>query len=270
MSRTMFVRRDNSSRTESPFARLSARRSGFTLIELLVVIAIISLLVSILLPSLNKAKELAKKTLCLANLRHIGLAVAMYAQDYDSAYPSTPNVYQWYPAFSYGGDANRPDIYGTSVPVIEPEDRILNPYTDSLDLYRCPSDSGVTADWGQVDLPRTYDWYGTSYFFNAGLLVNPDPSDGITDGTGSNGHRDYIYDGAGLYARKLEDIDAPDLKIMIHERTMTVYGQWVRPWHALSGPDQYTVTIVFADSHADYFPNAIGSWVGDVPGEWKW
>ena len=56
---------------------------GFTLIELLVVIAIISLLVSILLPSLNKAKDLAKSVICLSNVRHIGMAAILYTEDYE-------------------------------------------------------------------------------------------------------------------------------------------------------------------------------------------
>ena len=56
---------------------------GFTLIELLVVIAIISLLVSILLPSLNRAKELGKSLKCLTNLRHIGVAAILYTEDFE-------------------------------------------------------------------------------------------------------------------------------------------------------------------------------------------
>lgn len=59
-----------------------ARRRGFTLVELLVVIGIIALLISILLPSLNRARESAKTTQCLSNLRQIGNALATYAAEW--------------------------------------------------------------------------------------------------------------------------------------------------------------------------------------------
>ena len=63
------------------------RTKGFTLIELLVVIAIIALLVSILLPSLNRARELAKRAMCAANLNGIGKAIALYHGENNDAWP---------------------------------------------------------------------------------------------------------------------------------------------------------------------------------------
>ena len=63
------------------------RPAGFTLIELLVVIAIISLLVSILLPSLRSAKDLAKRAVCASNLNNIGRGIAQYGNEYDGRLP---------------------------------------------------------------------------------------------------------------------------------------------------------------------------------------
>jgi prepilin-type N-terminal cleavage/methylation domain-containing protein/prepilin-type processing-associated H-X9-DG protein len=74
------------------------KQSGFTLIELLVVIAIIAILAAILFPVFAQARESARQTSCLSNMKQIGLAMTMYAQDYDERFPperilnATPNT----------------------------------------------------------------------------------------------------------------------------------------------------------------------------------
>ena len=76
---------------------MAVGRTGhaFTLIELLVVVAIISLLISILLPSLRTAKELARRAVCAANQHQWALAFQLYAPEYDDLYPESPIWANW-------------------------------------------------------------------------------------------------------------------------------------------------------------------------------
>jgi len=71
------------------------RRNGFTLIELLVVIAIIAILAAILFPVFARAREKARQSSCVSNLKQMGLAMHMYASDYDERLPWN---YAWVPA----------------------------------------------------------------------------------------------------------------------------------------------------------------------------
>jgi prepilin-type N-terminal cleavage/methylation domain-containing protein len=70
-------------------------RTAFTLIELLVVIAIISILAAILFPIFAQAKQAAKKTACLSNLKQMGLAMGLYLADSDDSHPNTGDPYLW-------------------------------------------------------------------------------------------------------------------------------------------------------------------------------
>jgi len=99
--------------------------TGFTLIELLVVIAIIAILAAILFPAFARARENARRTSCLSNLKQIGLGVMQYTQDYDEIYP----MKRW----SGTGDSALNDTYSWR--------RITYPYTKSSQIYTCPSNT---------------------------------------------------------------------------------------------------------------------------------
>jgi prepilin-type N-terminal cleavage/methylation domain-containing protein len=123
------------------------RPVGFTLIELLVVIAIIALLVSILMPSLQQAKELAIRTKCGAQLHHVSLAIHMYAEDnddwmpfarYNFPYEGADLVTYWTPA----GSTQR---LGLLYARFDLDDSDAG-YIDELDMLYCPGRMSETVD----------------------------------------------------------------------------------------------------------------------------
>lgn len=152
-------------------------RKAFTLVELLVVIGIIAVLISMLLPALNKARAQAAKTKCLSNIRQLMLACNMYAAENKgqlpycnwgdangSSYPTSGGVYAYGWLFSmpdkrtgYGapidGTWAQPNYPSTGV-----ETGILWPYLHELAVYRCPIDT-------ETSLWQNTEWL-TSYLMN--------------------------------------------------------------------------------------------------------
>ena len=105
------------------------RRPAFTLIELLVVIAIIAILAAILFPVFAQAREQARQTTCLCNLKQLGTGLMMYAQDYDETLPAWP--FSGKP----GGVFNDPRfrVWGYSLWV----DAVM-PYVKNRAVFSCP------------------------------------------------------------------------------------------------------------------------------------
>jgi prepilin-type N-terminal cleavage/methylation domain-containing protein/prepilin-type processing-associated H-X9-DG protein len=108
------------------------RRKAFTLIELLVVIAIIAILAAILFPVFARARESARRSSCLSNMKQIGLGVMMYVQDYDETYPRTMQC------------KNDIATCTTSSPFNYWYDNI-QPYIKSTQVFNCPSSSISTS-----------------------------------------------------------------------------------------------------------------------------
>ena len=100
------------------------RKSGFTLIEVLVVISIIALLAALLFPVFARARENARRTSCLSNLKQIGLGLMQYTQDYDEQ-----NTRSWYGVNSGPSDAT--DKYKWM--------DAIYPYVKSEQIFNCPS-----------------------------------------------------------------------------------------------------------------------------------
>jgi len=125
---------------------------GFTLIELLVVIAIIAILAAMLFPTFARARESARASTCLSNLKQIALATLLYAQDYDERFPLA-EYWGEYPVKQYWfGYRLGPGQFDTSR-------GLLQPYLKTDEIQRCPSFVG-----------RIYLGNTTGYGYNYGYV----------------------------------------------------------------------------------------------------
>ena len=175
------------------------RLHGFTLIELLVVIAIIAILAAILFPVFAQAREKARQTSCLSNLKQIGLGTMQYVQDYDETYTGM-------------GSIANPINGGTSSYV--PYDALIKPYVKSDEVFKCPSDDAYDR------LPASsFAYWDGAYATKAALRsyqlvgqLNTAEVGGVDPNTGIGG----VY-GVPFNGHPQSDVDSPSDTILLVE-----------------------------------------------------
>ncbi|MDX1935079.1 MAG: DUF1559 domain-containing protein [Capsulimonadales bacterium] len=163
--------------------------NAFTLIELLVVIAIIAILAAILFPVFAQARDKARQTACLSNMKQIGLAAMMYYQDYDERGPIVWQ-YGWEGQWQFG-----PSYWDVAVaPYIGQRVRPgIGADRPNTGIFRCPSDSVARVTEYQSDTPRSYSVNTAYAWWGNGLGA----ADRITvPGAGAGGDGELVIMGA--------------------------------------------------------------------------
>ncbi|MBW3637347.1 MAG: DUF1559 domain-containing protein [Armatimonadetes bacterium] len=135
------------------------QRRGFTLIELLVVIAIIAILAAILFPVFGRARENARRSSCLSNMKQMGLAAMQYVQDYDEIYPMSriSNITETPPN----------GVFWATTTWFWPQ--TLHAYHKSEQVFRCPSVNFAGT-------PQNLNYGANGYIMpTSGTACPPDP-----------------------------------------------------------------------------------------------
>ncbi|HJN18110.1 MAG TPA: DUF1559 domain-containing protein [Armatimonadota bacterium] len=211
-----------------------SQRRGFTLIELLVVIAIIAILAAILFPVFARAREKARQTSCLSNMKQIGLANEMYKQDFDEKYPT-----RWY--CCAGGTSPLPWPF------------VLEPYMKNTQLLVCPSEGG-------------HDWYG-----NAGCCagyIGGFPAVTPFPGRISYGQNWNLNSASGVSDA---DVERPAEKYAFLETDWMPRSFAIPLWancgcDVLGFPHNEGMNVAFCDGHAKW----LGETVVQMPNSTAW
>ena len=194
------------------------QRKAFTLIELLVVISIIALLIALLLPSLNKAREMAKVTQCSSQIKGIGLSINIYAADYQNTAPTEKaNIFNVgpIPAMPGSGGAIRATRY-----------RMTSDWNAQLAETLDPGPSGSYPGYSRLFVP-----------VGLGLLLNHT----IANATGGTATKDLVWSDAG-YINNIDLMFCPNSRV---EKAVSIdqpppnvaTSAWALRAHWLDGDD---------------------------------
>jgi prepilin-type N-terminal cleavage/methylation domain-containing protein len=228
-------------------------RRAFTLVELLTVIAVIALLAALLFPVFARAREAARATACLSNLKQIGLAVQLYLQDYDNVFPMNrlPDSTHTFAGCTATGKEPEGGLFGSSITW----KRVLFTYIKNSKVLECPSNTYAWRPSGVSDIPgdatNVYysksEWLANSYAYNGSFFHEAVPP--------------CWYGESRERPRFLTEISEPASLILLLESRFSFpdLGDWFIPLRApgssSDGPFQSHNQIcnwLFADQHAKH------------------
>lgn len=221
--------------------------AGFTLIELLVVISIISLLISILLPALSKARESARIITCGSQMRQQGYAFEMYMGDYAGRVPNAYAGSAASPSYSsliYVGNTGQFSTYASLTTSM----RLLSRYlgatgtNDLVPAAHCPGDTIPYNAYANFHTAT-----GTSYMYNIrdtvrGLVYGPDKVATIDKRSG------ILFSEINVPSRFVTGGDYGGTIVAVFGTGIFASEPQVRLWH---DPDKYN--LLFGDGHVGYF-----------------
>lgn len=210
------------------------RCNGFTLIELLVVVSVIAMLLAILLPTLRRAKAVAKRVACQSNLKQIATAWNMYLDDYDGQFYQMTNA-----NLNYGGWKGmvglfpRPlNSYLNLAPVLETE--------HEAKVFCCPADRGGVP--GYAVREPAYRYLGTSY--NANILLIGQDHILVSNDKFKTLHEEINKRLQGL---TISRVDNPSRLLLIGD-----YG-WINQWKPIPHPNEEWKELAEWHGRADCF-----------------